>query len=308
MKRLLCVLVLLSASPALAQDQFPVSQCQIYNSPDVRNWPATVAITRLTLGPGHDNGGLSYEFDKSRWPNYTPPGWTPGGEGLMYTAWIARNINGQWHCAGAIQMWRTRQWTGAPFPDEWFQWTHDPNRWGPLASVPMRVGERVCTFLTAGNARKGTASAPEPDVTTVAERSNAVCWEVPPVSQGSFAFAAGPVSTPDPVPVMPPVSNSPGQPVTVGGAAFRQWATDFERWARDYAEWSRRQTEYQNDQLRDLHEQAERIYADLAARIEASSQKAPTEPVKVDQGSVRGWVSLLSSIGAVAGTVIQMVR
>lgn len=300
--------VLLLAAPVAAQDMFPVSECVIYSSPDVRHWPATVRITGITLGPGTDNGGLSFQaVGLNRWPNYEPPGWAGGGEGLLYTVWGARRINGVWACAGVIQMWRSRVWTGAPFPSDYGSWFYDANRWGPLASTPLRVGEQFCTFLTAGNARKGSA-LPEPDVTSVRERSNSVCWAVPAVSQGQLAFD----STPAPVP--PPDLPGPGGP---GGGvtppapspdAFLAWSVGFERWARDYAEWTRQQNEAQSRQLREIAEQNERIFADLTRQIAAAAKEAPSEPVKVDQGNVRNIVSLILAIAGAVGGSIAAVR
>lgn len=117
---------------------------------------------------------------------------------------------------------------------------------------------------------------------------------------------------PQPLAGAPPVSVSvpvqPSQPVAVSPDAFRAWAADFERWARDFAEWSRRQTEYQNDQLKAIQDQNERIYRDVVARIEASSQKAPIEPVKVDQGNARGIVNLILGIAGAVGGGIAAVR
>lgn len=304
LRKLYLLAFVLLAAPASAQDMFPVHECVIYASPDVRQWPATVTITGITLGPGHDAGGLSFQAQGlERWPNYEPPGWAGGGEGLLYTVWGARAINGQWHCAGVIQMWRSRQWTGAPLPDEYGSWFYDANRWGPLAQFPIRAGEQFCAFLTAGNARKGSAGA-EPDVTSRAERSNSVCWNVPAVSQGQLTFASVPVPPTAPIPTPPSSPTPPQTPAQPVSDAFLTWSLGFERWAREYADWTKQQNEYQTTLLRNIDAQNERIFADLSRQIAAAAKEAPSEPVRVDSNNVKGWVSLIMAIaGAVGGGI-----
>ena len=68
-------------APTVARAQVPadaidLSQVSVYNSPaDIASWPATAAITQITMGA--PNFGLSFEFTKKdSWPDYTPPGWT----------------------------------------------------------------------------------------------------------------------------------------------------------------------------------------------------------------------------------------
>lgn len=169
-------------------DAIDLAAAVVHNSPrDVASWPATVQIERLTMRPGHDEG-LSFEFSpRLRWPDYTPPGWTPGGEGLQYTVWAGCCIQGTWHVAGIIQMWRTRASTGAPILAQWRDWCYDVNRWGPMVGYSPRVGDEMVFFLTAGNARKGSAQN-EGDVTSVRERSNVVMVKLPPGDVGTFAF------------------------------------------------------------------------------------------------------------------------
>lgn len=175
-------------------DAIDLSAAVVHNSPrDVASWPATVQIERLTMRPGHEQG-LSFEFSpRLRWPDYVPPGWTPG-EGLQYTVWAGCLVDGVWHVAGVIQMWRTRASTGAPVLTQWRDWCYDPNRWGPMVNYQPRVGDNMIFFLTAGNARKGSAG-PEPDVTSVRERSNVVMVELPVGDSGEFSFIAPPATS-----------------------------------------------------------------------------------------------------------------
>ena len=55
-----------------------------------------------------------------------------------------------------------------------------------------RAGDKMLFFLSAGNARKGSAG-PEADVTSVRERSNVVMVTLPAGDDGMFAFAPAPV-------------------------------------------------------------------------------------------------------------------
>ena len=200
-------------------DAIDLSAAVVHNSPsEVASWPATVQIERLTMRPGQDQG-LSFEFSpRLRWPDYTPPGWTPGGEGLQYTVWAGCQVDGVWHVAGIIQMWRTRASTGAPILSQWRDWCYDPNRWGPMVQYQPRVGDNMIFFLTAGNARKGSAG-PEADVTAVRERSNVVMVALPSGDSGEFSFIAPPATSgaappPEPTPV-PPGGQATASPADV---------------------------------------------------------------------------------------------
>lgn len=186
-----------------------ISNFVIHASPDVRGWAETITISRLTMRPGKDEG-LSFEFEpRHKWPDYTPPGWDGP---IQYTVWPVVSVGGQWHTAGIIQMWRNRPSTGAPLLTQWTDWCYDPNRWGVMVNYRPKVGDKVGFFLTAGNARKGSAGT-EPDVTSVAERSNVVWVELPPGDQGVFTFNDSPTPSPLPVPSPPP----PVPPPAVGG-------------------------------------------------------------------------------------------
>lgn len=171
-------------------------------------WPADVKINSLAWRPernefkvGTEIGGLHFEFSPRRlWPDYTPPGWTKGGEGLQYTVWAGFLINGKWHAAGFVQMWRTRYQTGAPilqyFP---IHWAYD-QRWGELYKYQPKVGEEMILFLTAGNARSGSAEAGP--ITDHNGRSNIIKVKVPANDYGDFNFTYSETpNAPVPVPV-----------------------------------------------------------------------------------------------------------
>src|SRR5262249_6234640 len=154
------------------------------------DWPVTTPINTLVMRPtGDPNAGLTFSFPaQQRWPDYVPPGWDGP---LQYTVWAGVFVNGQWHVAGFIQMWRGRASTGAPILTDFAtNWAYDPGRWGPMAGHHPQVGESMLFFVTAGNARGVTG------VTSVRERSNVVMVSLPANDTGSFSF---PTTPPPPV-------------------------------------------------------------------------------------------------------------
>lgn len=180
----------LSASSAWAQrDAIDLSQAVVHNSPgDVATWTRRPLRT-LTMRPeGDPRAGLSFDFPaNATWPDYTPPGWDGP---IQYTVWAGVRINGVWHVAGFIQMWRNRESTGAPIltvgpgctvNNFACNWAYD-RRWGALAGYQPRAGEAMVFFLTAGNAR-GVGV-----VTSVRERTQVVMVNLPANDTGVFSF------------------------------------------------------------------------------------------------------------------------
>jgi hypothetical protein len=163
-----------------AADQVNLSAAIVYNSPpDIANWAATGAITRLDMS----SAGLNIEFTtKGSWPDVIPPGFDGP---LEYTVWAVVNINGQWYTSGFIQMWRGRASTGAPILSDFSRnWAYDA-RWGPMAGYQPHAGELMGFFVSAGNARNFGA------VSSIKERSNVVVVPLPPGDNGSFPFSVG---------------------------------------------------------------------------------------------------------------------
>ena len=174
---------------AAARDAIDLTQAVYHNSPNVSTWAKTTSITRVVMQPeGTAAPGLSFEFSaRSRWPDYTPPGWDGP---IQYTVWAGVNIGGVWHVSGIIQMWRDREATGAPILSYGpgcsvnnfaCNWVYD-GRWGTMAGYQPRAGESMVFFVTAGNAR-GTNT-----VTSWAERSNVVMISLPANDTGVFNF------------------------------------------------------------------------------------------------------------------------
>lgn len=201
----------------MSTDAIDLAAAIVHTSPtDIASWPVTTALERITMRPGQDQG-LSFRFSANAvWPDYTPPGW----EGpIQYTVWAGVQVNGQWHIAGFIQMWRNRPSTGAPILAQWnSDWAYDVNRWGPMCGFRPKMGDRMAFFVSAGNARRGSAG-PEGNVTSVRERSNVVLVELPAGDQGDFTFGESAAVVPPPPPTPQPASPSHGGVSTTTHAA-----------------------------------------------------------------------------------------
>ena len=90
MKRMLLFLIVLTvASPAAAQ--IDIAELQIENSPDVRDWAPTAAISKIEFWRG---AGMHIEFDKrASWPDVVPPGWDGP---VQHTVWLLLKIDGHY--------------------------------------------------------------------------------------------------------------------------------------------------------------------------------------------------------------------
>lgn len=161
-------------------DQINLSAATINaGATDVANWAVTTNIQSITFDA---NNGLLFQFPASAtWPDQIPPGFSGP---LQYTVWACAPVNG-WTCAGFIQMWRGRGFTGAPLPDSWQDW------WGnqsggaiqyPFGSYVGQAGATMAFFVTAGNERGSSVD------TTVFERSNVVLVTLPAGDSGFFSF------------------------------------------------------------------------------------------------------------------------
>ena len=184
-----CV-VFLSAAPAWAAvDAINLSQVTVYNSPaDVASWPVTTTITAVHERPSSSYpNGIHLDFSALQtWPDYWPPGWDGP---LQYTVWAVVKVNGKWYTSGIIQMWRNRDWTGAPIMTDFaINWVYD-SRWGMMAHHQPVPGEQMGFFVTAGDARGPRT------VTSVRERSNVVVINVPENDYGDWACPCGTKST-----------------------------------------------------------------------------------------------------------------
>jgi len=179
MKPMLLALVCLTtlARPAAAQIQ--IDQLQIQNSPDVRDWSPSAAITKIEFWR---DAGIHFEFDKhDAWPDVVPQGWNGP---IQYTVWILVQIDGKWYGSGIIECWRDRQSTDDVDVTNTNQiarnWLYD-GRWGPMQGHQPQPGERVGFMLTAGDARGK-------DVHGITERSRVVEITWPAASGSALPF------------------------------------------------------------------------------------------------------------------------
>lgn len=203
------------------KDMLDISTLQIHAAPDVRSWPATVRIQGLEWRPGPSEG-LRFDCEGlDRWPDYTPPGWDGP---IQYTVWLVVRVAGHWHASGIIQMWRRNTsnrshkdngWTGAPPFRYYREWIYD-TRWGVMQAFVPTPGATVGFFLTAGNARQGSAPG-EGAITSLAERSNIITVQMPANDFGTFAFpnSPGPAPGPEPEPTPTPTPTPTPNPTPV---------------------------------------------------------------------------------------------
>lgn len=158
-------------------DAFNLAGAVAHNSPSPGGWPATTALRSISFR----SDGVAVEFGKKngagRWPDVVPPGWSGP---IQYTLWIAMNIGGTWHVAGAIEFWHDLAAGGGDVTRNnqvANNWTYDC---GPMARQPA-PGEMVGFFVTAGDQRKKDAAITH-------ERSNVVLVPFPGSAGQSYSF------------------------------------------------------------------------------------------------------------------------
>lgn len=296
MKRLLIIVGLgLAASPVLAQsDAVSLSALRVYNSPrDVASWPIRIGIRRVSMTP---ETGLIIETDQvpESW-NVRVPGWGDGDatascdekpDGCINrTMWVAVSVNGEFAGSGFIQMWKGRTGSGTFKTDggwmtEWpANWGYD-GRWGALFGIKPTAATQLCVWYSAGDARGRL------DVTSVRERSNAVCV---PATSGSWSFVNGPQDPP--VIVVPP-----GNPQQPPGPPQHTDMSDPVTLLK----------------LTTLYEQAERIYADMKNRDEARGKQLATVLAHVDDPpwlqKLGAWLVQTPQGMAIVGVVSTLVE
>jgi hypothetical protein len=190
-------------------DAVNVEDLVFHSSPDPKLFRKTVNIKSISFD---SNLGVGFEIEPDNWPNYVPPTWQGP---ITCTLWAGFYVDNLPHVAGFMQYWRGRQWSGAPIMGvdvasgklQWnVNWAYD-NRWAPLNHYVPVAGNKMIFFLTAGNARKGSAGA-EPDITSVAERSNIVMIDIPPANENKVFTFDGVIEPPKPPPVTPPANES----------------------------------------------------------------------------------------------------
>lgn len=142
-------------------------------SPDVRGWPITTAITGYWIPPANAGDGSHSDIRFSKrgfggWPFLEGP---EGGP-IQYTLWVGCLIAGRWHFSGNIlcisQHADDNYCPTGPtlrlgqLPDNWYYYAGSP-----LADYQPIPGEMVAWLVTAGVQRRR-------DDHVVAERSNVI--------------------------------------------------------------------------------------------------------------------------------------
>lgn len=184
-------------------DAFDISTAQIVNAPDVRNWPATAAMTQIRFDGSVSRFAFTKQDGPDRWPDVRPKGWD--GD-LQYTVWLFRKLDGTWVGSAFIQFWHGRDGSGQPgdpdVPSKYDKNWYYADRWAPLhGSGPIQPGEAIGFMVTSGNQRNSDGP------NSMLERSNIVV--VPASDNATFAFPSE--ATPDPPvpPVDPPAPDVP---------------------------------------------------------------------------------------------------
>jgi len=207
-------------------DAIDLSSAEIVRGPkDVASWTPTVDITKLTMKPGEDKG-QSFEAAVPLTWDFHVPGWgdpAAGDDGnVLYTVWAVINVNGRLYASGFIQMWKGRQWTGAPILTSYENWWGDARGlWGPMKDYVPSVGSTVGFFLTAGNGRLVDG------VTSVKERTNVVAVQIPAGNSGEWNFKTA--ASPAPATPQAPPAQPPAQATTPAGPAAQSPAPSDDR-------------------------------------------------------------------------------
>lgn len=207
------------------KDAIDIGAMVIHDSPDVRGWPATAAITRLELLDDRTDVAFTKRTGPSRWPDVIPAGWDGP---LQFTLWIIVKIGDMWHGAGIVQFWNDRVDTGDDVGSDHQiakNWLYD-QRWGVMQGYDPRPGEQVGFMVTAGNARGGLDAL-------VLERSNIVLVPFPGDTGQAYDFPAQgadpqPGEPPAPAPPVPDPTPTPGTGTGSGSDIIAKFMARFD--------------------------------------------------------------------------------
>lgn len=185
------------------KDMIDIHSVAFHSSPEeVKAWSVTVPLTGIHLkSDSVDESGVAPLFDRTRWPEFVPPGW----EGpLQSTLWLFVPVDGRWHGAAIIEFWKNRVWSGAPLLTFYKEWVYN-DQWGPeMQRYVPREGDSVGFMVSAGQLRLNK------NLISVRERSNIVTCRLVGDAQYSFTEGATPGGGP-PAPAPPPAPDSEEQ-------------------------------------------------------------------------------------------------
>jgi hypothetical protein len=183
------------------KDMIDISSVEFHSSPEeVKAWSITVPLTGIHLKADHvDESGVAPLFDRTRWPEFVPPGWDGP---LQSTLWLFVPVDGRWHGAAIIEFWKGRVWSGAPLLAFYTEWIYN-NQWGPeMQRYVPREGDTVGFMVSAGQLRLNK------NLISVRERSNIVTCRLVGDAQYSFTEGAVPGGGP---PAPPPAQDQAEQ-------------------------------------------------------------------------------------------------
>jgi hypothetical protein len=166
-----------ASQPLGGADMIPPADITFVGGPNIGLWPATAAITRITISLD----GVEVDFTRrdgpNRWPDVRTPGWT--GD-LQYSLGMCLRIGGRWYAPAPIETWHGNNVIGGPIqstnvdgsgigqiPKNWFY----DQRWAPMNGYQPKAGESIALFVCAGDARNGSSP--------VRERSNVALLQLP---------------------------------------------------------------------------------------------------------------------------------
>jgi hypothetical protein len=191
----------------VGNDVLPLASAILTGGADIRAWPITTTITRLSTGVN----GLDAAFDKKgngSWPDIVPPGWTGP---IYYTVWLGAMLADGLHLAASLVSYRGQQSNGvegAGAGDVTNIGQYSQNLWyldPALKAHIVTEGETLYLLVTAGGFR-GLS------VVTVQERSQLVAFQASSTPRTFLYEATTPPPLP-PTPLPPPTGGDTADPI-----------------------------------------------------------------------------------------------
>ena len=175
------------------------SRVQMFDSPQIQNWPEEVHISALHLATDGVSIEVSDPSALAAWPDVR---FGAAPDTLQYTLGIARMVPGNIFASAVIQFWRGLPKNGGDVlaPGQLAtNWFYD-SRWGPLQGWQPAAGELVGFFIMAGNGRNVLDGSQSP---RQARSDMAVITWDGKTRDYTFAPPAPPVPVPTPAPPAP---------------------------------------------------------------------------------------------------------
>ena len=147
--------------PNPGQDAIDMSAAIITReSPDVRSWPKTAAITSLSLSA---TANMTLDFTAktgaTAWPKFQATGFAPG-DLMQYTLGVGCNIGGLWYLSTCIDCSGDYIPTGPALAPEQLSSNFYYYAGLPLDDYNPKPGEMVAWFVVSGVCRRENQQAP----------------------------------------------------------------------------------------------------------------------------------------------------